>query len=187
MNAIFKCARRVIAHLGPSTPSTPLAIDLITRVGAIAKNMSGDMFLWDYDQYHPESLQTYEELSAEATEKLGIPFRDTASWDAFSEFYDRPWYERIWIVQEMLPRRDALVMCGSHSISWDLVKSAASWYHYKAGAISKRHRRSVDGIGLTIGMDLSWNGRRMCLQSSLPLQPFPPPVSFEARTADKAD
>lgn len=161
MNAIFKCARRVIAYLGPSTASTPLAIDLITRVGTIARNMSGDVFLWDYEQYHPESLKTYEKLSVEATEKLGISFSDTESWDAFSEFYDRSWYERVWIVQEMLPSRNALIVCGNHSISWDLVKGAASWYHYKAGAISERHRRSVDGISLTTAMELSWNGRCM--------------------------
>jgi len=93
MNPIFKRASSVIAYLGPSTPSTPLAIDLITRVGTIAIDMAGaDMFLWDSEQYDPSSLDTYEEVSPEESEKLGIPFSDTASWDAFSEFYDRPWY-----------------------------------------------------------------------------------------------
>ncbi|KAL2130233.1 hypothetical protein VTI74DRAFT_6730 [Chaetomium olivicolor] len=159
MNSLFKCASKVLAYLGPSTPSTPLAVDLITRVGTFANNMTGDMFLWDREKYDSGSLKTYEEIGAEESEKLGVPFSDTASWDALSEFYDRPWYERIWIVQEMLPSRDALVICGAYSVSWDLVKGAASWYHYKAGAVSKRHRRSVDGIELTIVMDLTWNIR----------------------------
>jgi hypothetical protein len=161
MNSIFKCARKVLAYLGPSTPSTPLAVDLITRVGTISKDMAGDMFLWDSEQYDPSSLETYEEISAEESKELGIPFSDTASWDALSEFYDRPWYERIWIVQEMLPSRDAVVIVGAYSVSWDLVKSAASWYRYKAGAISKHHKRSVDGIELTISMGLTWNLRSM--------------------------
>jgi hypothetical protein len=161
MNPIFKCAQRVVAYLGPSAPSTPLAVDLITRVGTIAKNMTGDMFLWDSEQYDADALKTYEEISAEESEKLGIPFSDTASWDALFEFYDRPWYERIWIVQEMLPSRNAVVVCGAHSVPWELVKGAASWYHYKGAAISKDHRRSVDGIALTCGMELTWNIRSM--------------------------
>ncbi|KAJ4290086.1 hypothetical protein N0V88_006592 [Collariella sp. IMI 366227] len=159
MNSIFKCAGKVLAYLGASTPSTPLAVDLITRVGTIAKGMSGDMFLWDREQYDEESLKKYEEISNEESEKLGIPFSEIDSWDAFSEFFNRPWYERIWIVQEMLPSRNALVICGDYSVPWDLVKGAATWHHHKAGAIAKRHRRSINGIELTAGMELTWNIR----------------------------
>jgi hypothetical protein len=146
--------------------------------------MAGDMFLWDSEQYDPSSLETYEEISAEESKELGIPFSDTASWDALSEFYDRPWYERIWIVQEMLPSRDAVVIVGAYSVSWDLVKSAASWYRYKAGAISKHHKRSVDGFGLTISMGLSGNLRCM---SSDPRPCYYPVLSVGAQPAVKLD
>jgi len=167
MNNIYKCARKVIAYLGPSKPSTPSAVDLITRVGKIATGMAGDVFRWDNGQYDPDGLKTYEETSAERSEELGIPFNDEAAWAGFSEFYDCTWYQRIWIVQEMLPARNAVVVCGDHSVAWNLVKGAASWYHYKAQAFSKRHSRSIDGIQLTVGMELTWNIRRM--YHSLPL------------------
>ncbi|KAK3312686.1 heterokaryon incompatibility protein-domain-containing protein [Apodospora peruviana] len=160
MTSIYNYAKTVIAYVGPSGPSTDRAVDLITRVGTMAGKMAGDMFRWDDEQsYTPESLKSYEKISYEQSTEMGIPFHDTESWDAFSEFYDRKWYQRIWIVQEILPSRHAVVVCGSHSVKWEHVKHAAAWYHYKAAVVSGRHKRKVDGIQLTQGMDLTWNLR----------------------------
>ncbi|KXX80430.1 Heterokaryon incompatibility protein 6, OR allele [Madurella mycetomatis] len=159
MNTLYNRAARVIAYLGPSVPSTAMAVSMVERVGKIARDKVGDMFLWDSEQYHPEELKTVEEVSDERSAELGVPFTDVEAWDAFSEFYDREWYERVWIVQEILPARNAVVICGSFSVGWELVKHAAVWYRYKAGRVSARHKRKVDGIGLTCGLDLSWNLR----------------------------
>ncbi|KAJ4390487.1 hypothetical protein N0V85_007176 [Neurospora sp. IMI 360204] len=161
MTGIYQCASKTLAYLGPPTPSTALAIDLIRRVGTVARNMAGDIFLQDREERNRglAFLMTKEEISIEESEKLGIPFDDIASWDAFTEFYDRPWYERIWIVQEMLPSRSGFVIVGTFSVSWDFVKGAALWHFFKAGAVPKRHKPSVRGIELTANMDLPWDWR----------------------------
>lgn len=161
MTGIYQCASKTLAYLGPPTPTTALAIDLIRRVGTIARKMAGEIFLQDREERNRglASLMTKEEISIEESEKLGISFRDLASWDALIEFYDRPWYERIWIVQEMLPSRSGFVIVGTLSVSWESVKGAALWHFFKAGAVPKRHKPSVRGIELTANMDLPWDWR----------------------------
>lgn len=58
----------------------------------------------------------------------------------------------------MLPAREASVLCGCHAVDWNAVKTAASWYEWKAGIIKNIYdtRRAIDGISLTISMNLWW-------------------------------
>ncbi|KAH9238764.1 hypothetical protein K456DRAFT_1769710 [Colletotrichum gloeosporioides 23] len=37
---------------------------------------------------------------------------------AISSLYDRPWFRRVWVIQECVLSRDAFVFCGSASIVW---------------------------------------------------------------------
>ncbi|KAF7544004.1 hypothetical protein G7Z17_g10296 [Cylindrodendrum hubeiense] len=156
MNTIYEKAETVIAWLGAATPSTPKAIDLISRVSDIAMPTLTDMFR--IEEYPDDwvGLEKYEEISTEESKKLGISFDDEEAWDAFADFFDRPWFQRIWIVQEILPARKAIMLCGAQSLEWKVLQAAARWYHYKAAAIASRHRRSVNGVDLTVAMNVPW-------------------------------
>ena len=154
-------AAKTFIWLGPSTPSTCLAVDLITRVGTIATKMADDIWHWDTESYSRSALESYETCTEEQSEQLGIPFSDVASWDALSAFYDNAWFQRIWIVQEALPARNATMLCGAYSVPWLLAKNAAAWYHYKAGdAVFPHHKRTVDGVANATDMSLTWNIRQ---------------------------
>lgn len=106
-------------------------------------------------------VETVEEISLAQSEELGIPFANEAAWGAFSSFYDQPWFQRLWVVQEVLPAREASVICGTHSIDWHLVKAAAAWYTYKAGLIHSKYdaTRQVDGIAHCRAMNIPWTVR----------------------------
>ena len=42
-----------------------------------------------------------------------------ATWKALSNFYTRSWWDRIWVMQEVVwAARDVTVMCGSRELSW---------------------------------------------------------------------
>jgi hypothetical protein len=43
------------------------------------------------------------------------------------ELFDRPWFTRIWCVQEIRLACDALVLCGDYEVSWEKFGLAASW------------------------------------------------------------
>jgi Heterokaryon incompatibility protein (HET) len=106
---IFKFAGLVIAWLGALEDNAKLALQLIfdaaNRVGRNAvylqRNRSG-----------PSSL----------------PFHfDALAWGAPANLLERPWFRRIWIIQEILAAKDATLVCsaGSHIevVDWeDLVK-----------------------------------------------------------------
>ncbi|KAF4970554.1 hypothetical protein FSARC_2463 [Fusarium sarcochroum] len=147
-------AETVLAWLGPALESTKLAVDFVKKVGEIALPTATDMFRWDnYDDSHEETkLERIENLTHEQSHELGIPFDDSTSWDAFSEFFDRPWFQRMWTVQEIIQARKAIVVCGAYSLPWEHVSAAARWFCYKAKAIHDDNDREVDGMCLVTQM-----------------------------------
>jgi hypothetical protein len=136
-----------------------LGIDFVKKVGDVALPTATDMFRWDsYDESHEETkLERREALTIEQSRQLGIPFDDTESWDAFTDFFDRPWYQRMWTVQEIIQARKAIVLCGPYSLPWEHVSAAARWYYFKAGAIHQEHPRGIDGVHLVTQMTtIAW-------------------------------
>ncbi|KAI1335962.1 hypothetical protein F5Y15DRAFT_396337 [Xylariaceae sp. FL0016] len=45
---------------------------------------------------------------------------------AFSSIFNRPWFSRLWVMQELALSPQAVVVCGKMQIDWDLVDRAAS-------------------------------------------------------------
>ncbi|KAI9932586.1 hypothetical protein MW887_008831 [Aspergillus wentii] len=123
MNLIYDKAETVLAWLGPASKSTALGVNFVKKVGDIALTTATDMFRWDdyvdNEEHSATRLERKEEYTQEKSHELGIPFDDLASWDAFSEFFDKPWYQRMWIVQEIIQARKDIVVCGPHSVSWE--------------------------------------------------------------------
>ncbi|KAF5658715.1 Heterokaryon incompatibility protein [Fusarium heterosporum] len=154
MNTIYDKAETVLAWLGPASDSTQIAIDFVRKVGDVALPTATDMFRWDsYDERHEETkLEITEELTLEKSHKLGLSFDDDTSWAAFSEFFDKPWFQRMWTVQEIIQARKAVVVCGSYSLDWEHVSAAAKWFCYKAKSIHDDYPRQVNGMCLVTQM-----------------------------------
>jgi hypothetical protein len=153
--SIFKASNLVTAWLGPEDETTALGKNQIRKVAAVAEVLEED------------ELPRKEDVSTKESENLGISFEDTARWHALSTVFNCPWFERIWIVQEMLPAQDqeasakieAQVVVGPHVLSWDAVKLAASWAWCKGDNRPKPEDMEVDGISLTVSMRLHWVSR----------------------------
>ncbi|KAM0418964.1 hypothetical protein ACHAPT_012122 [Fusarium lateritium] len=162
MNMVYDKAETVLAWLGPAIASTPAAIDFVKKVGDIAMPTATDMFRWDSygDEHENTKLERVEKYTQEQSLELGIPFDDLTTWDAFSEFFDRPWFQRMWTVQEIIQARKAIVVCGPHSLPWEYVSAAARWFCYKAKAIHDRNSREVDGMCLITQMvQIPWRSK----------------------------
>lgn len=43
---------------------------------------------------------------------------------AFPSIFERPWFKRVWVIQELALGPDPLVVCGSHQISWEKLEKA---------------------------------------------------------------
>jgi hypothetical protein len=81
-----KASNFVTAWLGPEDETTALGVDQIEKVASVAGAMDED------------GLPRKEDVSIADSEDLGISFKDTARWHALSKVFDRPWFQRIWII-----------------------------------------------------------------------------------------
>ncbi len=51
-------------------------------------------------------------------------------WAAYNSFLERPWWTRVWVIQEVAVSDKVVVLCGEHSIGWDhLMFNLLEFYH----------------------------------------------------------
>lgn len=58
---------------------------------------------------------------------VGISIRDNqdlAQWKAVAKFFDREWFRRVWIRQEVAVAKTIMVMCGKERIKWNTLSLA---------------------------------------------------------------
>ena len=46
------------------------------------------------------------------------------SWHARMSLFERPWFKRVWVVQEIAMSQHAIVVCGRYAISWSALENA---------------------------------------------------------------
>lgn len=64
-------------------------------------------------------------MTAQDLIEANLPVYNDSSWKALDAIFWRPWFTRAWIVQEITLAKDAVVMCGQKSVSWDNLICAA--------------------------------------------------------------
>jgi len=107
MLAIFKKAERVLCWLGQHGSHTRTAVELLGRVG----------------RYDPSSSK----IQRGGTWKLGMVICDRhleRLCHGLRELADRPWFERVWVKQEIWAARRVDVYCGDSTISWKDLSTA---------------------------------------------------------------
>jgi hypothetical protein len=106
MTFIFQAARRVIVWLGNAHSDSHVAMDLIRKFIAAKQQIS---------ELSPRVYFTGEDLA-----KLGLPNTLTdAPWLSLRALFRRPWFYRIWVVQEVAVAANVEVTCGSDVIFWE--------------------------------------------------------------------
>lgn len=126
MRQIYKCAERVDVWLGCSDTDT------VTAVSAI-ENLA---IQWCSSAYGPDSRAGWvERLRMEDDSgKVLASIPDIAEgsedyWKVTGDLFRRPWFTRLWVIQEVQSCRDVLVHCGETSIEWEFVALVARWRH----------------------------------------------------------
>ncbi|KAI1348165.1 heterokaryon incompatibility protein-domain-containing protein [Xylaria sp. FL0043] len=70
----------------------------------------------------------------------GLPPPSAKEWKAFREFLSNPWFQRIWVVQEVVLARKAVVVRGNWHMDWDAVGKATTWFEAKGYAMPRTMR-----------------------------------------------
>ena len=107
MHRIYSMAEEVLVWLGPPTHNSDLAMNVLGDLGK-----------------KPE-LKSYgniEALTAEAQRLLQLP----GVQEALGSFFIRPWFQRLWVIQELVLAKHARMACGGKKITWQELASAVN-------------------------------------------------------------
>jgi hypothetical protein len=103
MRRIYKRALSVQVWLGEEADDSSVAIDLLATLGAPPKHAPG------------EKTITYPSFTEAEVMR---------NWDAIRALFKRPWWERVWIRQEIALHRVVKVWCGSKTFNMGILPPA---------------------------------------------------------------
>lgn len=96
MTEIYARTQQVLGWLGESAPGHGGGFDILKDIVRICKAEGGD-------------------AKMRAVQRV-LPTTTHASWAALWAILLRPWFRRVWIIQEIVVCRDSCLMCGEESI-----------------------------------------------------------------------
>jgi len=126
MGEIYASASGVYAWLGPPSEDSNLAMNLLYRIGE-----SVGLDDNSYEIRPRESAFTRASAMSKGYTDLLCDLRFPIPWDgpeaqALERLFYRPWFERLWIRQEITLGGDrAGLVCGGSSIEWSVFRKAA--------------------------------------------------------------
>ena len=103
MRRIYKRATSVQVWLGEEADDSSLAIDLLNTLGAPPKHAPGERSI-EYPSFTSEEVLRH--------------------WNALKAFFKRPWWERVWIRQEIALSTLVKIYCGSRTFDMNKLDPA---------------------------------------------------------------
>ncbi|KAG8164356.1 hypothetical protein KVR01_006274 [Diaporthe batatas] len=121
MTSIYRLAHKVVVWLGPASDSSSLAMSTLEYLGEqVEISREGHVIptpqAFEKDWYRNDAV---------------IPYK-TKTWDAVMELCQRPYFTRVWIIQELhLSNHCTIVQCGSDSVTWVNLRKAIKCFPTK--------------------------------------------------------
>jgi len=113
MTDIYRSARSFIVWLGEEGDETSRVLELLPRIGAV----------------RPELMDRQEFAEAgELQRVLGTIGTSPGHWRALIIFLQRTWFNRVWIIQEILVAKEITVFYGAIRVSWDDLVNASRYF-----------------------------------------------------------
>jgi hypothetical protein len=110
MGDIFSCASSVVAWLGEEADGSASAIGIIARFAAA------------WDGYARDGVNL-----GDSVRNIEHAF-DADIWAAILRLFERPWWTRLWIYQEVVLAQQVTILCGKSSLDWlQLHQAFALW------------------------------------------------------------
>jgi hypothetical protein len=116
MGDIYTYAQRVVVWLGLASANSTLAMHKLEYIGRQVE--------CSIDKYYLPAPHCTEKNWYSTTEACDID-RDSGTWYAICSLLQRPWFDRLWIRQEIqLANNSAFVQCGTDIIQWRQLRRA---------------------------------------------------------------
>lgn len=122
MHLVYSFAKSVVVWLGPSDSYSKIAMDF-------AAKLDGASFLREYEVHNKTSKEVLEEIpdktyifDPEINLEMNLSREVITS---LVNFICRPWFSRVWVLQEAAGCQEIRVLCGEDQIPWDQLFSIA--------------------------------------------------------------
>lgn len=117
MAQIYSLAARVVIWVGPASPDSDLAMQLVEHLGQAVRidERTGMITSASNGEAEPHWADTAQPLPYGEDELC-----------ALEKLFWRPWFERLWVVQEVMTSIDAVMVCGRQEAAWQSVMVAVS-------------------------------------------------------------
>ena len=122
MDKIYSTAEETIAWAGPQDEFTEDAVSLIQSLGSIPRNRHRPLSLADWNGDQEKVLGR---MGAKPRRRFGTVA--TLKWMDLLAFFNRPYFGRIWVVQEIVLSRSVVLVCGKHELAWDLLSNTLAF------------------------------------------------------------
>lgn len=113
MGQIYKQAECVIADIGEDSPDSELGYDHGRKVYEALTKMDTSTRITSFDDY----------------ESYGLPPLSDVGWNAWSRLLTRPWFSRLWIIQEYALPSDVVMLCGKRPFSYNNIPRTVTLMH----------------------------------------------------------
>jgi hypothetical protein len=121
MDRIYSLAESVIADVGESDADFEPAMELMKRILAVSPQLEERGFV---------SINDFS--------RVGLPNHESLEWDAWTTFISRPWFQRLWVVQECVLAKKITMICGAEKLSWpDFLESMRLMLKHRLGSKSR--------------------------------------------------
>ncbi|KAH6716433.1 heterokaryon incompatibility protein-domain-containing protein, partial [Leptodontidium sp. MPI-SDFR-AT-0119] len=139
MKTIYEKAKEVLVWLGPAYAESDHLLKILDKVGKQASQAG----LFDDDKSKSEKAYAFEVSLSELRKSDRLSPRFTIPTESLRSFVLRPWWTRVWVVQEISVASSVTFVCGDQRIKYDDLHNALQFYAFyimrKAENFQARH------------------------------------------------
>ena len=114
MRQIYSSAALVISWLGKEDEHSATAFQFIEKI--IKKHVSAGVSL----HASPDAIWSKQTMDA-----MSLPHFPSHKWESLAKLFERAYFRRIWVVQELVVSSKTVVRCGSLTIKWGYIEYIA--------------------------------------------------------------
>jgi hypothetical protein len=126
MDTIYGLATSVPIWLGPADDETKEAYDMIAQISTAFKRIC----------VTPEYIEATRRGDKFSIKDFNIPDANEGGWPSLTKLLQRPWFDRVWVLQEAILAQKALIKCGNftedlRSLEMVLISlyRTSEWHH----------------------------------------------------------
>jgi hypothetical protein len=132
MRKIYGLAKKTLIYIDPDNGCGEGAASLLAHMNIIIENQLKEFDSWDQiPDLHRDD-----------------PIAHDPRWKSMRALIERPWFRRVWVVQEAAISSDARILCGSAEIKWTDLIRLETWLQSKAKFVWHENRLFLNDVFL---------------------------------------